>query len=330
MALNRVDYPGDLTDQADFAQHSELIETGFLDQSAIPLLIVGGNVPQGVVLQVGGVIYRADATEPITGTASKYARVTASGATATVAYVSSLSGVSWNAQYNGYYDGSGRLYLFDENRAVYDGDLATVRTRYIQQTANGDVYIKKVIAGSINTGQGDNVLHPMNQAVRTTDAVTFATVNTGFGANNLYPMNQAVRNTDSPAFQQVNLVSVPSNPGQAVRADRVINTGDGLQGGGDLTGNRTISVNFSVARTTTETTGSQSSDVNITLPTLLKGEYRVFEAANVHPSQARSVILPSTGVYISSGANNVVIGTGLTVQGVLAGQSATIRYYRLF
>ena len=40
----------------------------------------------------------------------------------------------------------------------------------------------------------------VNQNVRTTDAVTFATVNTGQGNNECYAMNQNVRTTDSPTF----------------------------------------------------------------------------------------------------------------------------------
>ena len=40
----------------------------------------------------------------------------------------------------------------------------------------------------------------MNQNVRTTDAVTFATVNTGQGANELYAMNQAVQTSDGVTF----------------------------------------------------------------------------------------------------------------------------------
>ena len=43
----------------------------------------------------------------------------------------------------------------------------------------------------------------MNQNVRTTDAVTFATVNTGHGANELYAMNQNVRTSDSVVFSQL-------------------------------------------------------------------------------------------------------------------------------
>ena len=77
----------------------------------------------------------------------------------------------------------------------------------------------------------------MDQNVRTTDAVTFATVNTGQGANELYAMNQDVQTTDSPTFAgltvtgdvsvQGSLTTVNSN--EVNLGDRIItlNTADG-------------------------------------------------------------------------------------------------------
>jgi hypothetical protein len=55
-------------------------------------------------------------------------------------------------------------------------------------------------AGQVDTGQGLTEVHLMNQNVRTTDAVTFATVNTGPGATEVHLMNQNVRTTDSVTF----------------------------------------------------------------------------------------------------------------------------------
>ena len=141
MGLNRIDYPANLTTQADFSQHSELIETRFLDQVTPPLQVVAGVIPQGVVLQIGGAVYRSDSDTTITGTPSDYVRVTPDGATATAAYVSTLAGVSWAKQYAGYYDGSDNLYLFDEGKALAAGDIASVFGRYLAQQENGDVRV---------------------------------------------------------------------------------------------------------------------------------------------------------------------------------------------
>lgn len=149
MAINRVDYPANLTDQADFSAHGELIETRFLDQSYAPQFVVAGEIPQGVVLQIGGVVYRADSDTAITGAASDYVRIVPDGATATAEYVANLSGVTWNTQYNGYYDTSGNLYVFDEGVAVYNGELSLTEGRSAGRTRSGHIYAKNMYVGSI-------------------------------------------------------------------------------------------------------------------------------------------------------------------------------------
>ena len=60
-----------------------------------------------------------------------------------------------------------------------------------------------VTFATVNTGQGANELYAMNQAVQTTDAVTFASVDTGQGANELYAMDQNVRTSDGVTFGSV-------------------------------------------------------------------------------------------------------------------------------
>ena len=223
MGLNRIDYPANLTTQADFSQHSELIETRFLDQVTPPLQVVAGVIPQGVVLQIGGAVYRSDSDTTITGTPSDYVRVTPDGATATAAYVSTLAGVSWAKQYAGYYDGSDNLYLFDEGKALAAGDIASVFGRYLAQQENGDVRVGRDLsvgndltvtdgatvggtlnAANVDTGNGATEIFDMNQDLRTDDNVAFATVNTGQGANELYDMNQDLRTDDNVAFATVN------------------------------------------------------------------------------------------------------------------------------
>lgn len=59
----------------------------------------------------------------------------------------------------------------------------------------------------------------MNQNVRTTDAVTFATVNTGQGANELYAMDQAVQTSDAVTFAGVTSnADVSFNNGASVQS----------------------------------------------------------------------------------------------------------------
>ena len=140
-------------------------------------------------------MYRADSAETVTGSSSKYIRIVPAGATATANYVANLSGVSWNAQYNGYYDGSGNLYIFDENQALYDGAVATVKTRFVQQAEDGKVYVDDLMANTVNA-----------TTVNGTSGV-FDTVNTGQGANELYPMNQGVRTNDNVTFRNVTVTN---------------------------------------------------------------------------------------------------------------------------
>jgi hypothetical protein len=63
------------------------------------------------------------------------------------------------------------------------------------------------------TNSNSPFAYRMNQDVRTTDAVTFATVNTGQGANELYAMDQNVRTTDSPTFNKIRVTAAGNSSG---------------------------------------------------------------------------------------------------------------------
>ncbi len=90
------------------------------------------SIVQGSVFYVGGSIYLASANESITDTESEYVKLTVSedGLTLTASYVADLTGVSWNSEYSGYYDDDGNLYVFDEIKAVDDGELEYTRKEY--------------------------------------------------------------------------------------------------------------------------------------------------------------------------------------------------------
>lgn len=143
MAINRVDYPGDLIDQTDWTEIKDLVETRYLDASAQKIEVVSGAVERGSIFQIGAVVYRTDSDETITGTASDYVRIVPAGATATAEYATDLSGVNWNSLYNGYYDASGNLYVFNEGKALAEGAItgSVVRQKYISQTREGDASI---------------------------------------------------------------------------------------------------------------------------------------------------------------------------------------------
>lgn len=57
-----------------------------------------------------------------------------------------------------------------------------------------DVYLKE---------RADKVDLWLDQGVKTTDSPVFSSINTGQGTNELYPMNQAVRTSDNVSFNNV-------------------------------------------------------------------------------------------------------------------------------
>lgn len=139
MALNLITAPTPSAPSglADYVAQNNLLEAGFLNINS-PLQVISGNIPESAVFQIGGAIYRADSDTAISGVASDYVKITPSGATASAAYVANLTGVSWNSDYNGYYDVSGNLYIFHEGLALVAGEISTVFGRYAMQLANGD------------------------------------------------------------------------------------------------------------------------------------------------------------------------------------------------
>lgn len=127
---------------ADYVAQNDKIETSYLNgQNKIPF--ASDLILQGSVFNIGGSIYRADSDTAITGVASDYVKITPAGATASAAYVTDLTGVTWNQAYNGYYDIGGNLYIFDEGKAMYAGEIAAVVGRYVMQQRTGDVYVPR-------------------------------------------------------------------------------------------------------------------------------------------------------------------------------------------
>jgi DNA-binding beta-propeller fold protein YncE len=122
-----------------------------------PIRISGGSVVQGSVFQIGGDVYRVTGDETITGSESDYVKITPDGEEATAEYVANLFGVTWNKTYNGYYDATGNLYVFNEQLALLNGDISAVKTKYLVQDGDS-VYIDRAlvkIAGGINLDAND-------------------------------------------------------------------------------------------------------------------------------------------------------------------------------
>jgi len=127
MAINKVPYPTSTPAAVTDYQRQNALIAALVGAIEGTQKIIGSNVAKGAVFNVGGSLYLADADTAISGVASEYVKLTPSGDTLTLAasYVASLSGVAWNSTYNGYYDGSGNLYEFDELKALAAGAIAT-------------------------------------------------------------------------------------------------------------------------------------------------------------------------------------------------------------
>ena len=109
---------------ADWDKINDVLQTLGLDTSS-PLRISGSNILRGSVIFFAGAWYVADADTAITGSATSYVSLTNTAGTVTAAFVSSLTGVTFNRTWNGWYDSSMRLYLFDEIKAYAAGAVTS-------------------------------------------------------------------------------------------------------------------------------------------------------------------------------------------------------------
>lgn len=126
MALTLVPFPASApTAITDWEKAIDIMEFNTLGvQGASQFNFSSNTIKQGTRIMIGGSVYLADADTAITGTPSDYVKITPAGATASAAYVSSLTGVSWNSVWNFWEDGSGNAYLFNEMKNYAGGGSA--------------------------------------------------------------------------------------------------------------------------------------------------------------------------------------------------------------
>lgn len=101
---------------ADWDKINDVLQTLGLDTSS-PMRVKGTNIMRGSVIFFAGAWYVADSDTAISGSATNYVQLTNTAGTVTAAFVASLSGVTFNRTWNGWYDSSLRLYIFDEIKA---------------------------------------------------------------------------------------------------------------------------------------------------------------------------------------------------------------------
>lgn len=123
MAFVLIPGPGDApTTSEDWDKINNVlvgIGMGMLNSSRV----VGSNVKRGSIVYYAGAWYVTDADTAITGTASDYVMLTNTAGVITASFVSSISTVSFNRTWNGWYDSSMRLHIFDEVKAFGAGAI---------------------------------------------------------------------------------------------------------------------------------------------------------------------------------------------------------------
>ena len=113
--------------------------------------------------------------------------------------------------------------VYSDNGTALINANAGANSLSLAGIGNLDVGAGLDVTGNITvtgTVDGINIAGSLNQAVKTTSAVTFATVNTGQGANELYDMNQNVTTTSTPTFSDLTLTD------DLIIADRITHSGD--------------------------------------------------------------------------------------------------------
>jgi len=177
MAITRVSFPTVPNPIAgDWALAVELISKSFKNVN-MPLQVINGVIPLGSTFQLGDVVYFADADEAIIGAESNYVKLIPSndGLTLSAEYTATLTGVAWNKLYNGYYDITGNMYIFDEALAISNAAISVAYTRIgsTWQQLSNQVLNKNadVEFASVSTAQLSASLFTIEQTNITQDAL---------------------------------------------------------------------------------------------------------------------------------------------------------------
>lgn len=133
---------------ADWDKINKVLQTIGLDINS-PARISGSNIVRGSVVFFAGAWYVATSDTAITGSATNYVRLTNNAGTITAAFVSSLSGVTFNKSWNGWYDSASRLYLFDEVAAYAAGQITELTTvKNFRPSLNWSKAISRVLSAA--------------------------------------------------------------------------------------------------------------------------------------------------------------------------------------
>lgn len=131
-----------------------------------PWPVKNDKIIRGSCFYIGGAWYVANVDVAISGTASDYIQMTVDTVNSliTPAYVSTLTDVTWNDQWNGWYDTTGHFYVFDENVAYAAGLIDFPRTVAYSRPRNAES------AKALSTAMGDNWANFLASSVDTTSS----------------------------------------------------------------------------------------------------------------------------------------------------------------
>jgi hypothetical protein len=133
---------------ADWDKINDVFQTIGIDINS-PTRISGSKILRGSVIFFAGAWYVADSDTAISGSATDYVRLTNTAGVVTASFVSSLSNVTFNRTWNGWYDSSLRLYLFDEIKAYAAGAITSpVTIKNYRPSLNWSKAISRVLSAA--------------------------------------------------------------------------------------------------------------------------------------------------------------------------------------
>lgn len=187
MALVLINGPDNAPSTAvDWDKVNDVLQTIGLDISN-PTRIKDGYIHRGSVLFFAGAWYVADSDTAVTGVQSDYIKLVNTAGVVTAEYVAALVDVTFNRTWNGWYDPDGNMYLFDEMKALANGEISELATmREWRPTTNWS----KALTRDLSNEMLDR-LFSMGTPVTLTDSGTW-TVPAG-----VYYINVSVRGPGS-------------------------------------------------------------------------------------------------------------------------------------
>ena len=166
----------------------------------------------GTHLQHKGSIYVVDtedyALPALGGNGTYYIVLEPSGSSLVGSWVTSLGGYTWDATYNGLYNGDKLALPYQVVKNASGVAKRKILNPWALNVFTTVDWMGNVRGASLVVNGNTTV----GGALGVTGAISGATINTGQGATEVHLMNQNVRTTDSPTFAQITTTNGPNKP----------------------------------------------------------------------------------------------------------------------